>query len=156
MMQASCPQIARRKRRQFHFLPFCLSPANSSLRRTSSHGPAIALSAKWVEAARGRSGSRPATRSPFCEAGRMGKTRFDHQCRKPYLLLCPAKGSESDQYWTFISSPPVIQTRWLKAIGDVPRQTRWCPNAKFLVDQHCSRALRRGSPGAGLPVWKIK
>jgi Tfp pilus assembly protein PilF len=113
----------------------------------------IALFRRWVDDGLKEGDPRDLPPMPhFTPGWQLGKPDLILVAEKPITL--PASGT--DQYWNFVFSPALRETRWVKAIEIHPAERRLVHHANLLVDRAQSARREEKCPGCGFPGMELQ
>ena len=113
----------------------------------------IATIKAWVDQGmlEGKAADLP-PRPKFVEGWQMGGPDLILRAEKPYTL--PATGG--DQYWNFILSVPINETKWVRAVKIRPGDKRLVHHANMLVDRNQSARRMEKDPGSGFGGTEVR
>ena len=111
-------------------------------------GAEIDLIGKWAAAGAPEGDVKDAPPPPqFTPGWQLGPPDLIVQATKPFRV--PAEGS--DVFWNFVLTPPIQQSRYVKAIEIRTGKASSVHHANMLVDRSRSARLQEKIPGEGFP-----
>jgi hypothetical protein len=113
----------------------------------------IATIRAWVDQGmlQGKPGDLP-PEPQFVEGWQLGKPDLIIKADKPYILAASGR----DQYWNFILSVPITETRWVRAVEIHPGDKRFVHHANVLVDRYETARRMEKEKGAGFGGMEIR